>query len=182
MARTVTIALSVYYSHGMLGGKRDSWRSIVLAAAAAGVLALVVSLAGAGGASGQSYVTPTPMMEPFPVVRIVGAGTTTVTKVTRLTVRGPTASAVVATCKPRSRCPFTRRKRLIPGPANATRTIRLTSVQRRYRSGATLRLYIVKNGLYGKYTSFRIRRGKAPRRYDRCVKSIILKPVRCPGD
>jgi len=173
----------VYYAHGVLGGKRDSWRSIVLAAAAAGVLVLVVSLAGAGGASGQGYVTPTPMMEPFPIVRIVGAGTTTGAKITRLTVRGPTTSAVVATCKPKSKCPFRRRRtRLISGPANATRTIRLTSVQRRYRSGATLRLYIVKNGLYGKYTSFRIRRGKAPRRYDRCVKSIILKPVRCPGD
>jgi len=82
----------------------------------------------------------------------------------------------------RRKCPFTLRTRLIPGPANATRTIRLTSVQRRHRSGATLRLYVVKNGFYGKYTGFGIRRGKAPRRFDRCVKSIILKPVRCPGD
>ena len=182
MARIVTIALSVYYAHPVLGGKRDSWRSNVLAAAAACVLALIVSLAGAGGASGQNDVTPTPVMEPFPIVRIVGAGTTTGSKVTRLTVRGPTASAVVATCKPKSTCPFTLRTRLIPGPANATRTIRLTSVQRRYRSGATLRLYIVKNGFYGKYTSFGIRRGKAPRRLDRCVESIILEPIGCPDE
>lgn len=162
---------------------RNSSRcSIALGAAVAGVLALAVALIGAGGASGQDYPLPPRPMDPFPTVRIVGAGTTTGAKITRLTVRGPTAAAVIVACSPRSRCPFARRARLIAGPQGATRTIRISTMERRFRSGVTLRLYVVKSGFIGKYTSFVIRRGKAPRRYDRCVRSLVLKPVTCPDD
>jgi len=161
-----------------LGFKRDLRRSVIPCAVVAGVLALAASLVGAGGASGQEYLVP---MEPFPIVRIVGEVRRSGVKVTRLSVKGPAASVIVTRCKPASKCPYKERERLIPGPKGATRTVRLRRLERRYRGGATVRVFVVKSGFIGKYTSFIIRRGRQPRRYDRCVRGIDLKRIRCPA-
>jgi len=159
-----------------LRSNREVLRSVIPYAMLAGVLALAASLLGVGGASAQDYVLP---MQPFPVVRIAGEGTRTGANVSKLTVKGPVAAVVVTTCKPRSKCPYTQRSQLIPGPIGATRTIHLSSLQRRYRAGASLRVFVVKAGFIGKYASFAIRRGTQPRRFDYCVRETALKPIRC---
>ena len=61
------------------------------------------------------------------------------------------------------------------------RTVRVLSFERSFRVGVTLRIYVVKGGFAGKYTSLVIRRNKPPRRYDRCVPGVTLKPVDCSG-
>lgn len=166
-----------------LGFKSDLRRSVIPCVIVAGVLALAASLIGAGGASGQEYMQPSPIvpMQPFPIVRFVGKVTRTGVELTRVSVKGPAASSIVTRCRPASKCPYKQRSRLIPGPQGATRTVRIKQLERRYRAGATVRVFIVKPGFIGKYTSFIIRRGKQPRRYDRCLRGLELKQIRCPA-
>jgi hypothetical protein len=47
------------------------------------------------------------------------------------------------------------------------------------RAGVRLEVFVTKRGMIGKYTRFRIRRGKAPARLDRCLVPGVKKPVRC---
>jgi len=96
-------------------------------------------------------------------------------------VKGPAASSIVTRCRPAGTCPYKQRVRLIPGPQGATRTVRIKRLERRYRANTTVRVYIVKFGFIGKYTSFIVRRGKQPRRYDRCLRGRELKQIRCPA-
>lgn len=161
-----------------LGFNRDVRRSVVPCAIVAAVLALAASLLDAGSASAQDYVVP---LQPFPIVRMVGELTRTGVNVTRLSVKGPTASFVVARCKPSRKCPYKQRTRRIPGRQGATRTVRIRALERRYRVGATVRIFVVQPGFIGKYTSFIIRRAKPPRRYDRCARGLDLKQIRCPA-
>jgi len=45
-----------------------------------------------------------------------------------------------------------------------------------------IRIYVTKTGMIGKYTSIRVRRGKPPRRADRCLlPTDKRKPVICPS-
>ena len=176
----------------LLGFKRDLRRSVIPCAIVAGVLALAASLIGAGGASGQEYMQPPPIvpmqpppivpLQPFPVVRFVGKVTRTGVELTRLSVKGPAASSIVTRCRPAGKCPYKQRVRRIRGPQGATRTVRIKRLERRYRAGATVRVYVVRSGFIGKYTSFIVRRGKQPRRHDRCLRGRELKRIRCPAD
>lgn len=158
---------------------RDAYRSVISCAIVACALALVVSLAGPGGASGQGpdYLVP---MSPFPVVRIVGEAGRTRTNIKVLSIKGPVGAVVVTRCTPRGRCPYRERERLIAGPAGTERTLRITALQRRFKAGVTLRVIVAKKGFIGKYTSFLTRRRKQPRRSDRCVTELRVTPIKCP--
>jgi hypothetical protein len=49
------------------------------------------------------------------------------------------------------------------------------------RAGATLRVLVSSPGSVGKYTRFRIRRGRVPARRDRCLPPGGTIPIRCPS-
>jgi len=160
------------------GFKREVRRSLIPFALVASALALAAALTGADRASGQDELEP---MQPSPITRFVGEVRRTGAKVTLVTVKGPTASRLVTRCAPSSKCPYGQHARLIPGPEGSSRTVRIGALERSYRAGATLRVYVAKPGFVGRYTSFRIRRGKQPKRYDRCVLGLELEPVGCPA-
>lgn len=161
-------------------------RSVLVGLWAACALALLVGGLSAGGAIGQDYILPTPtepearmpVLTPFPVVRIVGQANRRGAIFSRVTARTAVGSRIVATCRG-ARCPFARRSKFVMGTAGTARTVRVLSLERSFRVGVTLRIYVVKGGFAGKYTSLVIRRNKPPRRYDRCVPGVTLKPVDC---
>ena len=180
---------------------RGRSRSLVglLAIACAGMLLAWVLVP--SGAAGQEYPLPPPpppqspappppptegseleLMAPFPVVRIVGRTTGRGARITRLTVRAATRNQVTSRCVgPKGRCPYTKRTTRISGERGRVRTIHVRGFERTFRAGVVLRIYVASPGRTGKFTSFKIRSNRPPRRNDGCVADIVLRPIRCPS-
>lgn len=116
----------------------------------------------------------TPMLRPFPVVRIRGWLTRVGARVTLLTVRAPRGVQIAARCRGRS-CPVRR----VARTASVTRT-RLRPLQRGLRAGTRLDITVRKTGYIGKWTTIVIRRGRPPARADRCVYPGARRPAPCP--
>jgi hypothetical protein len=152
-----------------------------------------------GGAGGQQYPLPTvpptttapppgaaptlALLTPFPVIRIVGRSTARGAKVSLMTVRTRVGTYVVSRCVgTAARCPYTQRFSRVPGITGRIRTVHVRGFERSFRAGVLLRVYVVGAGRTGKFTSFRIRSGHAPRRNDGCVAGVVLRPVACPAD
>lgn len=121
-----------------------------------------------------------PLLTPFPIVRIVGRTTKRGARITRLTVRAAAGTSIVSRCIGRG-CPYAHRTTRIAGTRGQVRTIHVRGFERSLRAGVLLRVYAAAAGRTGKFTSFRIRKGRSPRRNDGCVADIALRPVRCPG-
>ena len=112
------------------------------------------------------------LLYPFPTIRIRGRLTRTGARVTLLTVRAPRGARISARCYGRS-CPP---RRL----AVVAAVKRLKRFERRLRAGTRLVIKITKPGFIGKWSVITIRRGRPPRRSDRCVYPEGRRPVRCP--
>jgi hypothetical protein len=152
------------------------------------------------GAGGQQYPLPTAppttppppppgtapalaLLTPFPIVRIVGRSTARGAKVSLMTVRARVGTYIVSRCVgSAARCPYKQRISRVPGTKGRVRTVHVRGFERSFRAGVLLRVYVVDAGRTGKFTSFRIRSGHAPRRNDGCVADIVLRPVACPAD
>lgn len=121
------------------------------------------------------------LLSPFPVVRIVGRTTRRGVKISRMTVRAQVGTYIVTRCVgPARACPYRERTSQLPGYVGRTRTVHVRGLERSFRAGVVLRVYVIENGKIGKYTRFRIRRGRAPARSDRCVTGFeVLKAVNC---
>ena len=181
-------------------GRSRSLVGLLLIACAGALLAWALV---PNGAVGQQYPLPTPpapppqspappppptegsaleLLAPFPIVRIVGRTTGRGARITRLTVRAATRNDVVSRCVgPKGRCPYKQHTTRIPGERGRVRTIHVRGFERTFRSGVLLRIYVASPGRIGKFTSFKIRSNRAPRRNDGCVADIVLRPVRCPS-
>jgi hypothetical protein len=120
--------------------------------------------------------TAAPLLSPFPIVTIAGRLTRRGARLTRLTVRAPSGSAVLVRCRGRS-C-GARSARVTVGPSGA---VRLRRFQRRLRARTVLELVITKPGFVGKYTRFRIRRRRPPLRTDLCVQPGATTASACPA-
>lgn len=135
----------------------------------------VLVLARAPGQLGS----PTPglaLMSPFPIVRIAGSFEAWGATVRLLAVRNaPRGARVTVRCRGRG-CPVRSRSRSMPSGR-----MRLRFLERRLRAGVVIRIFVTRRGTIGKYTSFRIRRGRPPLRSDRCVLSPAAGPQRCPS-
>jgi len=118
---------------------------------------------------------PTPLLTPFPVVRLRGRTERDRVRITLLTVRAPAASQVSIYCTGRS-CP---RRRLAMRASR--RIVRVRPFERRLRAGAVLKIYVTKPGFIGKYTRFRFMRNRVPLRADRCAKAPGTQPRTCPA-
>lgn len=121
--------------------------------------------------------TPAPdtslaFIDPFPVVRIAGRFTAHRTTITRVTVNAPRGARIRLDCKGGG-CPYRRK-------ATAVKLVRVRSLQRSYRSGATIEIRVTQPRRIGKYIRVKTRRGKAPARIDRCLMPGSTRPVRCP--
>jgi hypothetical protein len=126
------------------------------------------------------YVIPrpiaTPLLSPFPVVRLSGRVIGSRTRIGLLTVRAPVCSRVTVRCRGRS-CPVRRSTKLM-----GRKTLRLRRFERRLRAGMRLEVLISKRDRVGKFTRFVIRRDRPPQRLDRCLRFGDNRGSRCPSD
>jgi PKD repeat protein len=118
---------------------------------------------------------PRKLLAPFPVVRLAGElkqnGNT---EIDRLSVRAPKASDVTVDCHGRS-CPFRSRTRAVK-----KHRVGFPGLERVLRPGLVISVYVTDPHKIGKFTSFKLRDGKAPRRTDSCLKGEHHKPIPCP--
>ncbi len=123
------------------------------------------------------------LMSPFPIVRITGKVTGKGAVIKRLTIRAPFGSTVVITCRGHG-CPFRRSSRTLAlaGSKMPSRTVRVKKLERRLlRAGASLKVLVSRAGEIGKYTRFKIRKGKTPLRTDLCLLPGSNAPKECPS-
>jgi PKD repeat protein len=126
---------------------------------------------------------PLALLSSFPVVRMVGKATGTGVRISRFTVEAPIGARVEVRCRGGG-CPRRGQVRKVhelkkhPRP---TRLLRFRRFERRLKARAVVRIFITKPGAIGKYTSFRVRKGKAPKRRDLCMLPEAKLPSPCPG-
>jgi PKD repeat protein len=128
-----------------------------------------------------------PLLNPFPIVRLVGTIGRRGARLRRLLVTMPSGASMTVRCNGRG-CPFRRTTRAASLPpelqlapvARTAALVRVKRLERRLlRVGTTIRIYITKPNEIGKYTRFKIRRGRAPSRIDRCLVPGAPAPLRC---
>jgi hypothetical protein len=128
-------------------------------------------------------VRDTPLLSPFPLVQMGGRVTPKGTRM-RLIVRAPVGATITVECDGRG-CPLRRQTRLAKAnprsPAATTRLVRLRRLERRrLRAGARVTVLVSRPGAIGKYSRFRVRRGRPPKRTDSCVAPGTVSPIACP--
>jgi hypothetical protein len=141
----------------------------------------VTDAVGARASSVRTVWISARLLSPFPVVRLLGTIRGAWTHIRRLSVRAPPGSVAEVRCRGRRRgCPRNRRQRARNRRVKRMRTIRFRRFERRLRARAVLEVRVTKPGTIGKYTRFRIRRGRRPARRDRCIMPGARRPQDCP--
>jgi hypothetical protein len=103
------------------------------------------------------------------------------TRVRELVINAPAGSQVLVRCIGRH-CPFRSFARTADVGARAARIVHIRRLARyRLRPGTLIEVRVTKRGEVGKYTRFRIRKGKPPLRTDRCLPPGASRPARCPS-
>jgi PKD repeat protein len=153
--------------------------SVIVADAAPGGLIIERSGQPPGSASALR------LMAPFPIVRMSGIVRRRGIKLRLLSVSGPVGASIALRCRGRG-CPFRHRKKVVKptksSGASGGGVVRMRRFGHRLlRAGATLRVLVSSPGSVGKYTRFRIRRGRVPARRDRCLPPGGTSPIRCPS-
>jgi hypothetical protein len=123
------------------------------------------------------------LLSPFPVVRIAGRISRRGTRLRMLSVDAPPGARIIILCRGRS-CPFRSSARSASAGAevHAAKMLRFRSLERKeLRSGVILTIYVTKPGVIGKFTQFKIRKGKPPARVDGCLAPGTTKPTQCPA-
>ena len=119
---------------------------------------------------------PLQLVSPFTVVRIVGRLVRGGARIRRLSVRAPSGTHITVRCRGR-RCPY----RTASAPARAGRSVRFRRLQRRFRAGTLVEILVSHPTKIGKYTGFRVRRGRSPRRKDLCLVPGARRGSECPS-
>ena len=150
-----------------------------------------LAVTGGNGLSGEVAETipvvaqPLVLMQPFPVVRIAGSARSSSVRVELFTVQAPVGAKVSVTCRGRGRgCPARGQAFVVSATSRGqggTGLVSLTRYERTLKAGAVLEVRVSKAGQIGKYTSFKIRRGKLPERLDACLAPAATQPMTCPS-
>lgn len=123
-----------------------------------------------------SAPTPSPgLLTPFPRISIAGRARRSSTLITKFVVRAPRGSRVTIRCRGR-RCPFRR-----ASARAGRRAVRFRKLQRAFRTGTVIEVFVTQRGKIGKYTRFRFRRRRPPSRADGCLNPGAKRPTPCPG-
>jgi hypothetical protein len=133
---------------------------------------------GAAAAVYRPIVIAEPALEllrPFPLVRLSALITRGGAQVELLGVRAAAGVRVTVHCRGRS-CPWRRRT-----VVSKDGSVRFRRLQRKLRAGTVIEVFAGKRGFVGKYTRFRIRRGRVPARVDSCFVAGTGRASRCPG-
>jgi hypothetical protein len=124
----------------------------------------------------------TPLLTPFPVIQMGGRVTRKGTRV-RVIVRAPIGATITVECRGRG-CPLRKQTRLAKAKSAgaATRVIRLRRLERRrLRKGARITVIVSRAGSVGKYSLFKVRSGRPPKRTDSCIPPGAATPSSCPA-
>ena len=122
----------------------------------------------------------TPLMQPFPVVRIAGSYNASGVKLRLLRVQQmPAGARVTVRCKGRG-CPLKSSSRLAVNTKQGVAQMEFKRFERWLPAGVALEISVSKPGEIGKYTRFRVRRAKLPERVDMCLGPTDVKPLACP--
>jgi hypothetical protein len=122
----------------------------------------------------------TPLMQPFPVVRIAGSYDAKGVKLRLLRVQQmPAGARVTVRCKGHG-CPLKSFSRLAVSNGHGVAQIEFKRFERWLPAGVSLEILVSKPGEIGKYTRFRARRAKPPERVDMCLDAMGTKPLACP--
>jgi hypothetical protein len=103
-------------------------------------------------------------------------------------VDAPPDSTITVRCGGR-RCPTRRLTKVTSArptdnqrARSAGQVIRFRRFERRLlRVGVKVEVFVTKSGMVGKYTRFKIKKGRPPARIDRCLAPGTTKPTLCPG-
>ena len=122
---------------------------------------------------------PPEPLTPFPIVSMLAVVGDRGTKVEELVIRAPAGARIRVRCRGRG-CPFRSFVRKAKAQARAARIVRI----RRFgdhllRPGTVIEIRVTKRGEIGKFTRFLIRKGKPPKRTDRCLPPGAKRPKRC---
>jgi hypothetical protein len=125
------------------------------------------------------------LLQPFPIVRIVGSYTPSGVRLVLFSVLAPYRARITVTCRGKG-CPARVASRLAIPRRSIHKTPTVLVRFRRFeqsllRPGVILQVRVWKIGEVGKYVKFVIRRGKLPVRYDGCLTPATPKPTTCPS-
>jgi hypothetical protein len=120
-----------------------------------------------------------PLMQPFPVVRIVSADTASGIKLKLLRVLAPAGARIGVICRNRG-CPVKSLAK-IASAKSIVSAYTFPRLERPLRAGVVLEVRVFKAGQIGKYTRLVVRRGRLPQRVDLCVDSAGVKAIACPA-
>jgi len=109
---------------------------------------------------------------PFPVVRFAGALSPGGARLTLFTVTAPRGARISVRCRGRG-CPRARALR-------STGVTRIRALQRGYRAGVRIDVWVTRANRIGKHVRITIRNGKPPARRDSCLWPGSRKPRACP--
>ncbi len=153
-----------------------------------GAHTVLLRVTDAGGLSSSVAETievssPAPtLMQPFPVVRIVGSYGSSGARIRLLTVLAPVGAKVRVTCHGGG-C-STKSQHLVAAvaPRSKAGTVLITfhRFERSLRAGAALAVWVSKSGQIGKFTRFVIRHDRLPSRTDECLSPDGTAPIACP--
>lgn len=115
------------------------------------------------------------LLSPFPVVIFSGElETNGRTRVKRLSVRAPQLADVAVRCRGKS-CPFKERALAVE-----SHRVSFPGLERSLQSGVVIEIFVTDPDKVGKFTRFKLRKGKAPKRKDRCLEGERRRPIPCP--
>ncbi len=120
-----------------------------------------------------------PLMQPFPIVRILGSYGHFGAKIALLSVQAPTNATISVRCKGHG-CPVKSARRTASANGEGANAVSFRRFERRLPAGVTLVVRVSAPGEIGKYTRFAIRRGKPPKRVDACLGPASPAPIACP--
>ena len=120
-------------------------------------------------------LTPQPsLLSPFPIVRLAGSVTQVGTYIRVLAVSAPRGARASVRCRGGG-CPVRRAERVVD-----RRPVRFAVLQRLMPANTVLEVLVHRGDQIGKYTRFKLRAGRRPRRTDGCLWPGTGRMAPCP--
>jgi hypothetical protein len=128
------------------------------------------------------HMSPSPsiVMHPFPIVRIVGVDSRIGIRITVLAVKGPTGASIAVGCRGGG-CPRRSTRQVIPASRAGRRWITFRRFERQLRPGARLAVRVSRGSEIGAYTLLKVHHKGLPERVDSCLDPNGITPIRCPS-
>jgi Bacterial Ig-like domain len=145
---------------------------------------LVINADGLASVATQTITVVGPrvyVMQPYPIVRIVGSETRFGVKLRLLQVQQLRSGARITVRCAGRQCPIRSTSRVAALSRRPVPAVEFRAFERFLHYGVRLEILITAPGEIGKYTRFLIRRGKLPLRTDSCLDPTGAKPLACPS-